>query len=479
MINLRREILLSALKLFDLVVMVFAFALATVPALGVGHTVRVAEFFSMRVKVGNFFIFLGLLILWHSLFSVFGLYASRRLSSRLAEAIDVAKATVLGTFCLWVVSLVFHIRMASPLFLGVFLAFSSLMLICSRLTLRALLARTRVHGRNLRHMLIVGTNARAIEFADKIQARPELGYRVIGFADQHWDGIDRLRVRGYTLVSDLDSLPEFLRTSVVDEVVIALPIRSYHDAASRVAALCERQGILFRVLTNIFNLKMARSRAEELEGDSWITHYTGVSEGWPLVVKRMVDFTIALITLLVVFPVMLLAALSIKLTSRGPIFFAQKRVGHNKREFMIYKFRTMVVDAEKEMERLQHLNEVSGPVFKIKRDPRITPIGRFLRKTSIDELPQLFNVLKGDMSLVGPRPLPVRDYQGFSEDWHRRRFTVRPGITCLWQVNGRTSIAFEQWMELDMQYIDKWSLWLDLKILAKTIPAVLRGSGAA
>jgi lipopolysaccharide/colanic/teichoic acid biosynthesis glycosyltransferase len=139
----------------------------------------------------------------------------------------------------------------------------------------------------------------------------------------------------------------------------------------------------------------------------------------------------------------------------------------------------MVVDAEKQIDGLQHLNEVSGPVFKIKHDPRITPIGRLLRKTSIDELPQLFNVLKGDMSLVGPRPLPVRDYERFSEDWHRRRFSVRPGITCLWQVNGRSSIAFDKWMELDMQYIDKWSLWLDLKILAKTIPALLKGSGAA
>jgi exopolysaccharide biosynthesis polyprenyl glycosylphosphotransferase len=479
MINRRREIFLRALKIFDLAVMVLAFALATVPALGVGHTVRAAEFFSMRVKVGNFLIFLGLMILWHWLFSVFGLYASHRLSSRAAEILDVAKATSLGTLCLWGTSLLFHIRMASPLFLGVFLAFSSVMLICSRLMLRALLAQTRRQGRNLRHMLIVGTNARALEFADKIQAKTELGYRVIGFVDQQWEGIDRLSERGYSLACNLESLPEFLRKSVVDEVVIALPIRSFHDVASQIACLCEQQGILFRVLTNIFNLKMARSRAEELEGDSWISHYSGVSEGWPLVVKRVVDFTVALVTLIALFPFMLLAGLLIKLISPGPVLFAQKRVGHNKREFLMYKFRTMVVDAEKKMEHLQHLNEVSGPVFKIKHDPRITPIGKLLRETSIDELPQLFNVLKGDMSLVGPRPLPVRDYQGFSEDWHRRRFSVRPGITCLWQINGRTSIGFEQWMELDMQYIDKWSLWLDLKILAKTIPAVLKGSGAA
>lgn len=479
MINLRREILLSALKLFDLVVMILAFALATVPALGVGHTVRVADFFSMRVKLGNCFIFLGLLILWHLLFSMFGLYTSHRLSSRAAEVTDVAKATLLGTLCLWGASLLFHIRMASPLFLGVFLAFSSLMLVCSRLMLRMVLAQTRLRGRNLRNMLIVGTGKRAVQFAEKIQASPELGYRVMGFADRPWYGIDQFRQTGHALVCDLDSLPEFLRKNVVDEVVIALPIRSFHDDGSRVASLCEQQGIILRMLSNIFNLKQAHSRAVELEGDSFITHYTGVIEGWPVVIKRALDFSLALIALIVLSPAMLLAALLIKLTSPGPILFTQKRIGYNKRKFTIYKFRTMAVDAENKMQQLEHLNEVSGPVFKIKHDPRITPVGRFLRKTSIDELPQLVNVLKGDMSLVGPRPLPVRDYEGFSEDWHRRRFSVRPGVTCLWQVYGRSSIPFEKWMELDMQYIDRWSLWLDLKILAKTIPAVLRGLGAA
>jgi exopolysaccharide biosynthesis polyprenyl glycosylphosphotransferase len=479
MISRRRDILLNAVKLFDLAMVVLAFGLATVPTSGVGHTISMADFLSMRVKVGNFFIFLGLIVLWHVLFSMCGLYASRRLSSRIAEVTDIMKATSLGALCLGGASLLFHIRMATPAFLVVFWAFTTLMVVCSRLMIRAVLAQTRLHGRNLRHMLIVGSNARAVQFADKIQSRPELGYRVIGFADQPWDGIGQVSQRGYSLACDLDSLPDFLRKSVVDEVVIALPIRSFHDDAARIAALCEEQGILSRLLTNIFNLKLAHARADELEGDSWITHSTGLSEGWPLVVKRIVDFSVALVAVIAIFPFMLLAALLIKLTSEGPILFAQKRVGHNKRTFMMYKFRTMVVDAEKQRDRLQHLNEVSGPVFKIKHDPRITPIGKLLRKTSIDELPQLFNVLKGDMSLVGPRPLPVRDYEGFSEDCHRRRFSVRPGITCLWQVNGRSSIAFDKWMELDMQYIDKWSLWLDLKILAKTIPALLKGSGAA
>jgi lipopolysaccharide/colanic/teichoic acid biosynthesis glycosyltransferase len=187
----------------------------------------------------------------------------------------------------------------------------------------------------------------------------------------------------------------------------------------------------------------------------------------------------SLILLIGLSPLFLVAALLIKLTSAGPAFFVQDRVGLNKRIFQLYKFRTMVQDAEKKLAELEHLNEISGPVFKIKNDPRIIPIGRLLRKTSIDELPQLINVLKGDISLVGPRPLPIRDYEGFDEDWQRRRFSVRPGITCLWQINGRSNVSFEKWMELDMEYIDSWSLLLDLKILLKTVPAVLRGGGAA
>jgi len=184
------------------------------------------------------------------------------------------------------------------------------------------------------------------------------------------------------------------------------------------------------------------------------------------------------IALILLSPILAAATLAIWMESSGPVFFLQERVGVNKRRFRMCKFRTMVPNAEKMLDQLAAQNEVSGPVFKIAKDPRITPVGRILRRTSIDELPQLLNVLKGNMSLVGPRPLPVRDYEGFNKDWQRRRFSVRPGITCLWQICGRSAIPFEQWMRLDLQYMDEWSLWLDLKILVRTIPAVLRGSGA-
>jgi exopolysaccharide biosynthesis polyprenyl glycosylphosphotransferase len=284
------------------------------------------------------------------------------------------------------------------------------------------------------------------------------------------------------LVCNLEDLRKFLRRSVVDEVVIAVPLRSFHNDASEIAGMCEQQGIMLHVLSDLFNLKNRLPTAEEVEGSHLITHSGGIEKGWPTVVKRALDLTLSFILLVLLAPLLLLTAILIKLTSPGPVFFVQKRIGFNKRPFTIYKFRTMVMDAEQKLQDIEHLNELTGPVFKIKDDPRLTPIGKFLRKTSIDELPQFFNVLRGDMSLVGPRPLQLRDYELFTEggeDWQRCRFSVLPGITCLWQVKGRSSLPFHKWMELDLQYVRSWSLWLDLQILAKTIPAVLRGSGAA
>ena len=477
----RRKLLVNAFKLFDCGLMIFAFMVAALAVLHQSRTLTIEEFFSMRVKIQNFAIFSLLMFAWHLIFSLSGLYASRRLSNRRGEVIDVIKGSSLGTFVILLGSVVFHIRLVTALFLAVFWLVSTSIAVSSRLLLRVILAAVRKRGRNLRNMVIVGTNGRALALARRLISLPELGYRIAGFVDQNWHGMETFRGTGYALASDFGGFPQFLRNSVVDEVVLALPFRSMHDHGSRIAALCEEHGITVRVLTNLFDLKIARSSAEELdgEGDPLITHSTGSVEEWPIVAKRIFDLTISSVVIILLSPVLLVAAILLKLASPGPVLFIQKRLGLNKRRFNVYKFRTMVVDAEKQMREVEHLNEVSGPVFKIKNDPRITPIGRFLRKTSIDELPQLFNVLKGDMSLVGPRPLPVRDYEGFNEDWQRRRFSVKPGITCLWQVRGRSSIPFEKWMELDLQYIDKWSLWLDFQILLRTIPAVLRGSGAA
>jgi exopolysaccharide biosynthesis polyprenyl glycosylphosphotransferase len=459
--------------------MVFSFALATWMTYYNSGPISFDVFLSMRIKVQNFVLFLGLLFAWQVIFSAFGVYHSRRLSSRARESLDVLKASSLGTLVIYVASLLFNIIMIKPMFLLIFWAASSSICILSRLVLRLMLERLRLRGRNLRYMLIVGTNARAVRFAKKLESKPELGYRLIGFVENGWTGNNDFQGNGYSVVSDFDGFAAFIRENVVDEVMICLPVKSFYDQISTLAKLCEEQGIIVRYLSDIFNTKLAHSRTEHFEGEPLVTLHTGGMEGWQVLAKRMLDIMLSSVLLLLLSPVFLLTAFLIMITSPGPVFFIQERVGLNKRRFRLYKFRTMLKDAELKQAALESLNEVEGPVFKIKNDPRITPIGKFLRKTSIDELSQLINVLKGDMSLVGPRPLPVRDYNGFDQDWHRRRFSVRPGITCLWQVDGRSSIPFEQWMQLDMKYIDTWSLWLDLKILAKTIPAVLKSSGAA
>ena len=480
--TIRREILVSAFKLFDVVLLVLSFGVATIPILARLGTRSFQDFLSIKVKLENFVVFFVLLWIWHLVFTMLRLYDSKRLTGRRQELFDVVTGTSLSALVLLLASVVLKFQMVKAGFVAIFWISSTLLVAGSRLALRTVLRNLRMRGRNLRNMLIVGSNRRAIEFARSIQSKPELGYRILGFADEPWPGTAQLSRYSWSLVSNLEQLRIYLRRNIVDEVVLALPFRSFHTYASDIAAACEQQGIIIRVLYSPFDLPNTSPMAEHLEGAAVITHQSGIVDGWPLLIKRFIDLTLSLALIVLLAPVLLLVAILIKLSSPGPVLFVQKRIGLNKRVFQIYKFRTMVADAEQRMKQVEHLNEVSGPVFKIKNDPRITTLGRFLRKASIDELPQLLNVLVGDMSLVGPRPLPLRDYELFTvdgQDWQRRRFSVRPGITCLWQVAGRSSMPFDRWMELDNQYIQRWSLWLDFQILLKTIPAVLRGTGAA
>jgi exopolysaccharide biosynthesis polyprenyl glycosylphosphotransferase len=471
-----RHILMACLKVFDLFLLTISYGLSTLLSLQGNHSGSFAEFMSLRIKLSNFLIFAGAMLAWHVVFATCGLYKSRRLSTHKEEMISEWKATTLATICLLVVAVSFHIRMVTPPFLVIFWGITSFGMVISRLSLRRFLGHVRVRGRNLRYILILGTNRRAVEFARRIEVTPEWGYRNLGFVDHEWAGSTEFRKSGLRIVSDLSGLPDFLRKNVVDEVAVYLPLRSLYEDAAKIAGLCEKHGITVRFDSDIFGLREVRT--DEIETSHAMATRGTMHEGWSLFVKRALDITSSLVLLTLLLPLLVVVAILIRLTSSGPVFFRQERVGLNKRRFLIYKFRTMVPEAEKMMAQYANLNEVSGPVFKIRNDPRMTPLGKWLRRSSIDELPQLLNVLKGDMSLVGPRPLPVRDYEGFGEDWQRRRFCVRPGITCLWQVQGRSSVGFEQWMRMDLQYLDEWSLWLDIKILAMTIPAVLRGSGA-
>ena len=476
--NNRRRFVKYLAKLFDLCALMVSIVVALI-VFSSPQGITLRGFMEMRIKLGNCLLFALLLLVWHNVFIFCGLYVSKRLTRQLTQIAEVCKATTLAAFVLFVSARAFHRGNVSPRSVLMFWLSTTFLMVTGRVVARWLLLALRSRGRNTRFILIVGTNERAIEFVRQIASHPGLGYHVVGFVDDDWAGIRAFESTGQTRCCTFAGLADFLRVNVIDEAAIYLPLRSYYEHAAELVALCEQHGIVIRFDSQVFKLRILNYRVQDLEENSRVLAAAGPDDVIPAMIKRTLDCLLSGALLVILSPLFLVVAVLVKLTSPGPVFFRQIRVGLNKRKFSIYKFRTMVANAEQLQDQLLSMNEMTGPVFKIKKDPRITPLGRILRNTSVDELPQLFNVLKGDMSLVGPRAMSLRDYQLFDQDWQRRRFSVKPGITCLWQVHGRNSIPFEKWMELDMQYIDTWSLWLDLKILARTLPAVLRGTGAA
>ena len=479
MSSFRRQLFIKAYNIFDILAMAFAFAFASlITAVENAHISEFSEFFATRIKIQNFLI-IGLLFLsWQIIFNIVGIHRSRRIGSRYREIFDLFKVTTIATSLLLAIGFIFNIVLIDNTFLIAFWGVSSSLLIVSRIVLHFLLKWARLKGYNTRQMVIIGTGERAKSFARKVCQNPDMGYHIAGFVDDQWEGLEKFHISGWKLLGNIGEFQEILRHQVIDEVVMSLPVKSYYEKISIIINLCEEQGIIIRFLSDLFDLKIAKSYIDHLDDIHFLTLHSAPIEQWPLLVKKSFDVALSFVLLMLLSPLLLLVVILIKLDSKGPVFFTQERMGLNKRRFKLFKFRTMVDNAEKLREKLEEQNEVSGPVFKIKNDPRITRIGKWLRRISMDELPQLINVLKGEMSLVGPRP-PIPSEVERYECKDRRRLSMKPGITCLWQINGRSNIPFEKWMKLDKEYIDNWSLWLDLKILAKTIPAIIRGSGAA
>jgi exopolysaccharide biosynthesis polyprenyl glycosylphosphotransferase len=336
-------------------------------------------------------------------------------------------------------------------------------------------SRKRSGGRPAfsRTALVVGTGPKGTKVADAIQNSPELDAQVVGFLDYHRRGL--WRFHDIPLVGHPDQLERLIIAEQIDALFIALDSSdiAHSDQLFRTA---EKMGVVVYVLPDMYNPEIARSSMVHLNGFPALVYQTAPRGTVSITLKSLVDKIGAAIGFILSAPIWIVTIIAIKMDSRGPIFFRQIRSGLNGRRFELYKFRTMSVDAELKKRELRSRNEMSGPVFKIRNDPRLTGIGRFLRKYSIDELPQLVNILKGDMSLVGPRP-PIPEEVSKYQPWQRRKLSVKPGLTCLWQVNGRNAIGFEDWMKLDLEYIDNWSLALDAKIIARTVPAVLKGSG--
>ncbi|HYM10507.1 MAG TPA: sugar transferase [Bryobacterales bacterium] len=472
--QLRRNILLEGLVLFDMLAVAASLALGLFLSATRVHHAMFADFLSMRISLRNVLVVAAFLAASQAILRHCGLYRSRRLGPRRGLYIEIAQAVSLAALLLGALAVMFRIGAFDRSCLAVFWLAAAAGLAASRAALYRCLKILRRGGRNLRHIVIIGAGPRGQRFAQALASRAELGYRVLGFLD---DGT--APAGGASLLGPIGELPRLLREGPVDEVAVALPIKTFYAEVFRIVSLCEEQGVVVRLPGDLFDARLARIESEQFEDLSVLTLFTVPGSARCFLIKRVADVILSAIMLLLAAPVMALIAVAIRLDSRGPALFSQLRVGHNGRRFRIWKFRTMAADAEARQPELEPLNEVRGATFKIRLDPRVTRVGRWLRSSSLDELPQLVNVLAGDMSLVGPRPLPLRDVARLREDWQRRRFSVRPGLTCLWQAGGRHALGFEDWMRLDLHYIDHWSLLLDLKILFRTLPAWWTGAGAS
>ena len=328
------------------------------------------------------------------------------------------------------------------------------------LILRSQVARSQYR----RRLILVGTSEETARMRTDLKAKSHDAIEVAAELNLNEQTVPRLI--------------EMLHEYSVNGVIISAKRANFDQVEAAIRA-CEVEGVDAWLVADFFKTQICRTSFDEFLDRPVLVFSSTPEASWQGVVKQLLDFVGALVMLLILSPLLLATAFLIKVTSPGPILFRQQRSGLNGHPFTIYKFRTMVTNAEQLKHELAAMNEMSGPVFKVTNDPRITPIGKFLRKYSIDEFPQLLNVLRGEMSLVGPRPLPVDEVRRFNDLAHRRRLSVKPGLTCLWQISGRNQVKdFRDWVRLDLEYIDNWSLWLDLKILFRTVPVVLVGTGA-
>lgn len=481
MLRERARILAGGLFILDLALLSLAFLLSfwlrstMLPALGwiPTHLYPLRQYLPLLPLV---------LALWGGFLLRYNLYHSQRTTSLLEEALDIIRACVLSTLLL--VLVIFTLRVDERL-LGhdrisrlwiLLLVVLACNLLLARMVVVRLSARwVRSRGYNYRTVLIAGVNDTAHRIARSIEQHSHWGLRILGFVSESSrrgdDGLD-----SYPYLGRLEEIPDIVNRHVVDEVLFALRRQELHRLEPLLLKL-EEQGIRARLALDLFPHAKARVEIGTLDDMPLLTYSTTPISELQLFGKRTVDLLISATLLALGLPAMLAIAVAIKLAYGGKVLYRQTRCGLHGRRFTLLKFRTMVENAEQQLPHLEHLNEMDGPVFKIKEDPRITPFGRWLRRLSLDELPQLWNVLKGDMSMVGPRP-PVPQEVSAYQRWQRRRLSMRPGLTCLWQIQGRNELDFDRWMELDLEYIDNWSPLLDLKIMFRTIPVVLSGRGA-
>ena len=397
------------------------------------------------------------------LLAQYGFYNRPLISTRVQTALALFKVCTVLTVVVIIVMFLTREQLARAVII-LFGVFSFILVMLKEELVRIWIRARLEKGHYERRLVLVGTPEDTTLLREEFVERDQHGVRIVGEIDVNEAPIDKL----------VDLLHEHSPNGVV------LAARNtVFGQLEKVIQACELEGIEVWLLADFFKTQISRTTVDDLYGRPMMVFRSTPEESWQAVGKQCVDILGAVALLLLSSPFMAMAAILVRLSSPGPVIFKQQRSGLNGRPFTMYKFRTMVTDAEQRKQELAAFNEMSGPVFKVTNDPRVTRVGAWLRKSSFDEFPQLFNVLRGEMSLVGPRPLPVDETRRFDDFAHRRRLSVKPGLTCLWQISGRNDLRdFKEWVRLDLEYIDNWSLWLDLKILFRTIPVVLRGSGA-
>ena len=460
-------------------VMALAVAAGLVVSGQLTHTGTLTDFFAVRVKLVNFAFVIGFALFWHLIFKYFDLHRTRQVCALSSDWWDIIKAVSLGTVILSGLAPILDFDAINREFVVTFFIVALIGTITSRTVIRVLLGGVRRNGRSLRNLVIVGCGPRGAKFGGKIRNRPDFGYLLLGYIDDMEPPENPLHGGPEKILGPLSRTREILESEDVDEVVITLPIASHYQTISSIISMCEELAVDVVLPSDFFKSRLVNVAVDDSRTWPAMELRSQNPSAAGVFLKRAIDIFGSLVALVVLSPFLAIIAVAIKMNSPGPVFFCQDRVGLKRKIFKMRKFRTMRLDAEERITEFEDKNEVNGAAFKMSNDPRTTSVGRILRKLSLDELPQFIDVLKGNMSLVGPRPLPIRDVKRFENGWQKRRFSVKPGLTCLWQINGRHEIDFEHWMELDLQYIDNWSLAMDFDILLKTVPAVLRGNGAS
>jgi exopolysaccharide biosynthesis polyprenyl glycosylphosphotransferase len=408
---------------------------------------------------------------WVALVWLQGLYRLRARWSLRTEALLLLRATTILAVALILLLFAVKVSDASRLLIGMLIGSTAVVAVLARVAVRTAFAWFRRRGHATRYALALGANPTAQRFSDRVERHTDLGVRVIGHLKAANESAQDLK---RPVLGTLDEVESVLHERVVDEVFISLPVAlwNYVEPLTR---LCADMGKVVRIPGDGGPM-VAGGYVEDFDGLSVTSLAYGPDRAVSLLIKRFVDATIASILLVLLCPAFAIIALSILARDGRPVFFRQTRVGLHGRRFTLYKFRTMAADAEERLAELEHMNEVRGSAFKVTFDPRLTRSGPVLRRTGLDELPQLWNVLRGDMSLVGPRPPLPGEVDGY-DVWHRRRLSMKPGITGLWQVSARREPEFDRWVRIDLDYIDRWSLWLDFKIMIWTIPAIVSQEG--